>query len=133
MVIKLPSAPLALKLLDTFEEIFCDYHWFLRRDFRERLILLFSDPETQSKDRSWLSRVSLVFALGTTFIHEPRMPPGLGDSMAVPPEVPLPPGSDMFEQAVSLLNVSSEEPVTEDIEALNLMVGPQFLIIICCV
>jgi hypothetical protein len=40
-------------------------------------------------------------------------------------ETPTPPGSDLFEQAVALLNVSSEEPTTEDVEALNLMVSDQ--------
>ncbi|CAH0057385.1 unnamed protein product [Clonostachys solani] len=119
MVIKLPPQPLAVQLLNTFEEIFCDYHWFLRRDFRERVALIYSDPDNQLKDRCWLARASLVFALGTTFIHGPQ---GLtGNSSSRPSDVPLPPGSDMFEQAVALLNVSSEEPTTEDIEALNLM------------
>lgn len=122
MVIKLPPQPLAVQLLNTFEEIFCDYHWFLRRDFRERVALIYSDPDNQLKDRCWLARASLVFALGTTFIHGPQAL--TGNSPSRPSDVPLPPGSDMFEQAVALLNVSSEEPTTEDIEALNLMVGP---------
>ncbi|CAI6092668.1 unnamed protein product [Clonostachys chloroleuca] len=119
MVIKLPPQPLAVQLLNTFEEIFCDYHWFLRRDFRERVALIYSDPDNQLKDRCWLARASLVFALGTTFIHGPQAL--TGNSPSRPSDVPLPPGSDMFEQAVALLNVSSEEPTTEDIEALNLM------------
>ncbi|KAJ4252448.1 hypothetical protein NW762_011049 [Fusarium torreyae] len=44
-----------------------------------------------------------------------------GEPTAESSEAPAPPGSDLFEQAVSLLNVSSEEPTTEDVEALNLM------------
>lgn len=124
MFIKLPSAPLALKLLDTFEEIFCDYHWFLRRDFRDRVKLLFVDPEGQTKDRSWLSRASLVFALATTFIYETQS--SWSGSSVESADAPSPPGSDMFEQAVLLLNMASEEPTTEDIEALNLMVRPSF-------
>ncbi|EGU80893.1 hypothetical protein FOXB_08608 [Fusarium oxysporum f. sp. conglutinans Fo5176] len=111
-------APLAMKLLDTFEEIFCDHHWFLRRDFRERVQLLFTDPKTQSQDRSWLSRASLVFALATTFMYGSQPS---GEPTTEQFENPTPPGSDLFEQAVALLNVSSEEPTTEDVEALNLM------------
>ncbi|KAK7574996.1 hypothetical protein V3481_016961 [Fusarium oxysporum f. sp. vasinfectum] len=118
ILIKLPSAPLAMKLLDTFEEIFCDHHWFLRRDFRERVQLLFTDPKTQSQDRSWLSRASLVFALATTFMYGSQPS---GEPTTEQFENPTPPGSDLFEQAVALLNVSSEEPTTEDVEALNLM------------
>ncbi|QKD61700.2 uncharacterized protein FOBCDRAFT_245141 [Fusarium oxysporum Fo47] len=111
-------APLAMKLLDTFEEIFCDHHWFLRRDLRERVQLLFTDPKTQSQDRSWLSRASLVFALATTFMYGSQPS---GEPTTEQSENPAPPGSDLFEQAVALLNVSSEEPTTEDVEALNLM------------
>ncbi|TVY75135.1 putative transcriptional regulatory protein [Fusarium oxysporum f. sp. cubense] len=118
ILIKLPSASLAMKLLDTFEEIFCDHHWFLRRDFRERVQLLFTDPKTQSQDRSWLSRASLVFALATTFMYGSQPS---GELTTEQSENPTPPGSDLFEQAVALLNVSSEEPTTEDVEALNLM------------
>ncbi|RBA20713.1 hypothetical protein FPRO05_08160 [Fusarium proliferatum] len=118
ILIKLPSPPLAMKLLDTFEDIFCDHHWFLRRDFRERAQLLFSDPKTQSQDRSWLSRASLVFALATTFMYGSQPSGGVAAEQY---ETPTPPGSDLFEQAVALLNVSSEEPTTEDVEALNLM------------
>ena len=121
MSFRLPPRPYALHLLQVFEEGFCDYHWFLRRGFRDRVTLLFSNPESQSQDRSWLSRASLVFALATTFIYGSQ---GLeGESPGGTSEEPSPPGSDMFEQAVSLLNVSSEEPTTEDIEALNLMVS----------
>ncbi|KAH7151287.1 hypothetical protein DER46DRAFT_690172 [Fusarium sp. MPI-SDFR-AT-0072] len=109
-------APLAMKLLDTFEEIFCDHHWFLRRDVRERVQLLFTDPESQSQDRSWLSRASLVFALATTFRYGSQPEPTTEQS-----ETPTPPGSNLFEQAVALLNVSSEGPTTEDVESLNLM------------
>jgi len=111
-----------MKLLDTFEEIFCDHHWFLRRDFRERVQLLFTDPKTQSQDRSWLSRASLVFALATTFMYGSQPS---GEPTTEQFENPTPPGSDLFEQAVALLNVSSEEPTTEDVEALNLMVSGQ--------
>lgn len=111
-----------MKLLDIFEDIFCDHHWFLRRDFRERAQLLFSDPKTQSQDRSWLSRASLVFALATTFMYGSQPSGGVAAEQY---ETPTLPGSDLFEQAVALLNVSSEEPTTEDVEALNLMVRYQ--------
>ena len=128
MVIKLPPANLAMKLLDIFEEIFCDYHWFLRRDFRSRLALLYSDPTAQSRDRNWLCRASVVFALATTFLYGPTnsgdIEVGWKSELAATGDdnAALPPGSDMFEQGVLLLKITLEEPTTEDIEALNLMV-----------
>lgn len=130
--VKLPPRPYALRLLDIFEDIFCDYHWFLRRDFRDRLSLTYSRPSSQSGDRNWFCRVSVVLALAQTFVYSEISPsskverPGSGSasqgadgSRAL---TLLPPGSDLFEQAVLLFKMSSEEPILGDIEALNLMV-----------
>ncbi|KAJ3518913.1 hypothetical protein NM208_g14335 [Fusarium decemcellulare] len=127
--VKLPPKPYALHLLDIFEEIFCDYHWFLRRDFRERLCLTYSHPMSQSGDRNWFCRVSVVLALAQTFVYSeaPASPeadrPMSSSEGAESTKTTtlLPPGSDLFEQAVLLFKTSSEEPVLEDIEALNLM------------
>ncbi|KAM5345224.1 hypothetical protein ACJ41O_011086 [Fusarium nematophilum] len=127
--VKLPPKPYAIRLLDIFEEIFCDYHWFLRRDFRERLFLTYSHPISQSGDRNWFCRVSVVLALAQTFVYNevsttPELErPGSSSSPQEPARdsTILPPGSDLFEQAVLLFKTSSEEPVLEDIEALNLM------------
>lgn len=55
-----------------------------------------------------------------------------GEPATEPAETPTPPGSDLFEQAVALLNVSSEEPTTDDVEALNLMVSRQVQSLRCC-
>lgn len=66
--------------------------------------------------------MSVVLALAQTFVYSddalsPPMRQSGGDSALIPP------GSDLFEQAILLFHKSSEEPVAEDIEALNLMVG----------
>ncbi|KAJ4212558.1 hypothetical protein NW759_011595 [Fusarium solani] len=129
--VKLPPKPYALRLLDIFEDIFCDYHWFLRRDFRERLSLTYSHPISQSGDRNWFCRVSVVLALAQTFVYSEasnssegeRPTSGSGSQGADSSRTLtlLPPGSDLFEQAVLLFKISSEEPILEDIEALNLM------------
>ncbi|KAH7316983.1 hypothetical protein B0I35DRAFT_354350 [Stachybotrys elegans] len=128
VVVKLPSLPLALRLFDKFEEIFCDYHWFLRGDFRARLELLYSNPIAQAKDRNWLGRVSLVLALAATFCYGlndtsgVETSPSLGRGAGEDSEVLVPPGFALFEQGVMLVKRSLEEPTTEDVEALNLMV-----------
>ncbi|KAM6518616.1 hypothetical protein FSOLCH5_007379 [Fusarium solani] len=129
--VKLPPKPYALRLLDIFEDIFCDYHWFLRRDFRERLSLTYSHPISQSGDRNWFCRVSVVLALAQTFVYSgasnssegERPTSGSGSQGADSSRTLtlLPPGSDLFEQAVLLFKISSEEPILEEIEALNLM------------
>ncbi|KAM0435903.1 hypothetical protein ACHAPT_002795 [Fusarium lateritium] len=125
--VKLPPKPYALRLLDIFEDIFCDYHWFLRRDFRERLSLTYSHPISQSGDRNWFCRVSVVLALAQTFVYsevsspEAERPRSGSHSEGFRALTLLPPGSDLFEQAVLLFKTSSEEPILEDIEALNLM------------
>ncbi|KAI8242236.1 Proline utilization trans-activator [Colletotrichum sp. SAR 10_99] len=80
--LRLPPRPYAFHLLQAFEEGFSEYHWFLRKDFRDRLI---------------------------------------SESSETPQAPPPPPGSDYFEQGLMLLKMSSEEPVSEDVEALNLI------------
>ncbi|KAH6886938.1 hypothetical protein B0T10DRAFT_575332 [Thelonectria olida] len=123
--IKLPPKPYTFHLLDIFEEIFCDFHWFLRRNFRERLCLTYSDPNSQSGDRNWFCRVSVVLALAQGFKsgqdapspHEIQSSQGADGHHSST----LPAGSNFFEQAVLLFKTSSEQPVLGDIEALNLM------------
>ncbi|KAK7755570.1 hypothetical protein SLS62_002504 [Diatrype stigma] len=154
---KLPPRQYAFHLLSVFEEGFCDYHWFLRKRFRERLALTYASPSSQSRDRNWLCRVSVVLALAETWnrgrsflgaAEQPTaaLPPPLlgqqqfgklgggggeaaGDSGGppLPPDVPLnpqprlPPGSEFFEQGLLLLKLTLEEPIIEDVEALNLI------------
>ncbi|KAI4864022.1 fungal-specific transcription factor domain-containing protein [Hypoxylon rubiginosum] len=139
---KLPPRPYAFHLLDTFEEGFCEYHWHLRKDFRDRLGLTYSDPSSQAEDRNWLCRVSVVLALAETYY---RSKVGRSDydlrrdtsssrtdsmhfqaNLTVPStdegasDLP-PPGAEMFEQGLLLLKISPEEPTVEDVEVLNLI------------
>ena len=138
---KLPPQQYALHLLSVFEEGFCDYHWYLRKGFRERFLQTYASPNTQAQDRNWLCRVSVVLALAETWNRgrappeEPSLPlagqfvkpaadpqaAGLAD-MSLPSQPRLPPGSEFFEQGLFLLKLSLEEPVMEDVEALNLVV-----------
>ncbi len=123
-------------------EGFCEYHWFLRKRFCERLALTYASPSSQSRDRNWLCRVSVVLALAETWNRGRSLPggapspPSLGqygkpnnevtsDGLSDRPLTPqpsLPPGSEFFEQGLLLLKLSLEEPVIEDVEALNLIV-----------
>ncbi|TDZ30867.1 putative transcriptional regulatory protein [Colletotrichum spinosum] len=134
---RLPPRPYAFHLLQVFEEGFSEYHWFLRQKFRDRLMLTYSDPQSQSHDRNWLCRVSVVLALAESFHksregssiemklvgdkpdspHNAQSEPSSGSTHSTP----LPPGTDFFEQGLVLLKMSSEEPVPEDVEALNLI------------
>ena len=138
---KLPPQQYAFHLLSVFEEGFCDYHWYLRKGFHERLLRTYASPNTQAQDRNWLCRVSVVLALAETWNRgraapeESNIPLGgqfvkpatdpLGGGLADMPLAPqprLPPGSEFFEQGLLLLKLSLEEPVIEDVEALNLVV-----------
>ena len=130
-------------MLSVFEEGFCDYHWYLRKRFHERLIQTYASPNSQSWDRSWLCRVSVVLALAETWNRGRAAPdepsPPLAGQYVKPTADPLggglsgvqltsqprlPPGSEFFEQGLLLLKLSLEEPVIEDVEALNLVVSP---------
>ncbi|VUC38064.1 unnamed protein product [Clonostachys rosea] len=127
LTIKLPPMSLAIQLFERFEEAFCDYHWFMRRDFKEQLTTFYSNPHPQTSDRKWLCLASIVFALSFTVLSE-RDAHGPNTYVNVPIhethnswETLLPPGFGMFDQARKLLVTVSENPSTEDIEILNLM------------
>lgn len=143
--IKLPPRPYAFYLLQIFEEGYCDYHWFLRSKFRERLALTYSDPQSQASDRNWLCRVSVVLDLaeawnrgrgsfscretglggsGCTNVSDIEHGTTIHGASTFQEESPSsPPGSEFFEQCLLLLKLSLEEPTVEDVEALNLIVS----------
>ncbi|CAH0025191.1 unnamed protein product [Clonostachys rhizophaga] len=127
LTIKLPSMPLAIHLFEKFEEVFCDCHWFMRQDFREHLVIFYSNPHPQTSNRKWLCLASLVFALASTFMYEQDShDPNTCAKISTPGadvswETPLPPGFGLFEQARKVFITFSENPSTEDIEILNLM------------
>ena len=121
---KLPPQSHAFHLLDAFEEGFCDYHWYLRRRFHERLRLTYLHPASQSGDRNWYCRVSVVLALAQTWFYgrsplSEAAPQPASESM----DPPLPPGSEFFEQGLLLLKSASEEIVVEHVETCNLIVS----------
>ncbi|CAH0034094.1 unnamed protein product [Clonostachys rhizophaga] len=81
--------------------------------------------DTSAKDRVWLCTLLVVFALGESY------------NVGPPPEIRLgrvsdqdedqlvdsrrPPGTEFFEQAMSLLKISHEDPTIDQIMALNLI------------
>lgn len=131
--LNLPPYPYANHLLEEMEIYMGhDYHWLLRRRFKERMDMTYkTSGSPESRDRLWLCRLLIVFALGETFVsyHTPVI--HLGPTANQPygqdlqPEQPAattppPPGTTFFEQALVLLKLPFEEPSLEHIEILNL-------------
>ncbi|KAJ5101590.1 hypothetical protein NUU61_003812 [Penicillium alfredii] len=125
---KLPPYPYALILLDRFS-VFVghDWHWFRKRTFRRRLDLTYKDPRAKElKDRTWLCRLLIVFALGESYNSESAPEVRLlGDEddardALVDAKEGVVSGIEFFEQALTLLQVRFEDPSIDQIEALNL-------------
>ncbi|KAL1859188.1 hypothetical protein Plec18170_002303 [Paecilomyces lecythidis] len=125
---KLPPYPYALILLDRFS-VFVghDWHWFLKQTFRRRLDLTYKEPRAKElKDRTWLCRLLIVFALGESYNSESTPEVRLlGDEdetrdALVDDKEGAVSGIEFFEQALTLLQVRYEDPSIDQIEALNL-------------
>lgn len=127
ITLKLPPYPYAICLVDQFESYMgFEYHWFLRRTFRERLDATYTDPGSSlSRDRTWLCRLLVVLALGETY--NSRMTPQIelrDNSTALlsgPITIPPPPGVGFFEQAMSIFKTPCEDVTVDHVEALNLI------------
>lgn len=128
---KLPPYPYALVLLDQFDVFLGhDWHWFLRKTFRDRMELTYKRPSSsEATDRTWLCRLLVVFALGESFNlnQTPEIHFNLemhSNSRYQPSKTLMPPpGTEFFEQALALLNIRYEDPTLDQIEALNLIVS----------
>lgn len=108
-----------------------EYHWYLRQDFHTGLEDTYRCPDSsRARNRTWLSKVLAVLALGESFnSYEPP----LIDLSQTPDEAHSAqikdvrgsylPGVRFFEQALSLFKMPSEEPELEHVEALNLIVS----------
>lgn len=107
-----------------------DYHWYRKRDFCLQLENFYKDPKSQGVDRTWLSCLSIVLALGESYndnvspsffvderMHSAMQPPTLSCS-----QHDAPPGVELFEQGLLLFKPCYEEPTIGHIEALNLIV-----------
>ncbi|EPE07154.1 zinc c6 transcription factor [Ophiostoma piceae UAMH 11346] len=137
VTLRLPPRPYAVHLLDVFEEGFCDYHFILRNQFRQRLLLTYQDPRSQARDRIWLCRVSVVMALAEAWNsgrkegepstrQQSRSPEQNAKRVSFPEgsqptSTDLPPGAELFEQGLYLFRSPLEEANIEHIEALNLI------------
>ncbi|KAJ0419925.1 fungal-specific transcription factor domain-containing protein [Aspergillus carlsbadensis] len=123
---KLPPYPYALILFERFNTfVGHDWHWFRKETFRRRLDLTYRDPRAEElKDRIWLCRLLCVFALGESYTSESAPEVRLGDGdgggedMGIARRVP---GTEFFEQALTLLQVRHEDPSVDQVEALNLV------------
>lgn len=105
-----------------------DWHWFKRETFRRRLELTYKDSKARElTDRLWLCRLLVVFAQGETYNSELAPEIRLGDGtttdISTNSDNQVAPGTEFFEQALSLLNVCYEDPSIEQVEALNLVVS----------
>lgn len=105
-----------------------EYHWYLRKMFRMRLESTYSHPNIDaSKDRTWLCRLLVVFALGETY--NSRLAPSidLGEARSrqtnrqTSPADRPPPGVGFFNEAMALFRTPFEEATSDHVEALNLM------------
>ncbi|KAL1855821.1 hypothetical protein VTK73DRAFT_8463 [Phialemonium thermophilum] len=137
--LRLPPYPYAIHLLDEFEiYLGHDYHWFMRRRFKQRMERTYKSSDLpESRDRLWLCRLLIVFALGETYIKYPAPVIHLGSAAAAAatgadgstagrghddPALATPalPGTAFFEQALALLKLPCEETDLEHIEVINL-------------
>lgn len=87
-----------------------------------------SPSSAESKDRIWLCRLLVVFALGQSYSS--NIAPSISlvteeDEYGGPTDqrVTSPSGIEFFEQALLLLKLNYEEPVVEHVEVLNLIVS----------
>lgn len=133
MTLKLPPYPYVMHLVDQFEAYLgFEYHWYLRRSFRQRLEATYTNPQSgESRNRVWLCTFLVVLALGESF--DSKLPPAIevaddlnvhdhthGKTITSSSSLP---GAQFFDQAMSLWKVRYEEATIEDVEALNLIVS----------
>ena len=106
-----------------------EYHWYLRREFHSALERTYRSPDSeQSRNRTWLSKLLAVLALGESFnSYEPPLIDLTQDVHMTRREEDAKasylPGANFFEQALSLFKMPSEEPEIGHVEALNLIVS----------
>jgi proline utilization trans-activator len=89
----------------------------------------------ESRDRVWLCRLLVVFALGETYTTTPTpeiyLSPDRSQEACLDhgdtTKTTTTPGTEFFEQALMLLKIPFEEPTIEHIEALNLIVSTVFI------
>lgn len=126
--LRFPSYPHAIHLFEVFCSSFEEYHWFLRKSFRDRLESMYTNPSAQSKDRNWLCKLSVLLALAESLSTSYGDALQRGTSVQYNPHqrtsLSSPPGAELFDQGLQLLKISYEEPCIEQVEALNLIMSP---------
>lgn len=119
-----------------------DYHWFLHGTFRNQVEMLYQDPYcSYARDKIWLCRLLTTLAIGESYISDSPLvirfdgshnDTGNADSRGSAMDNSMkksmnPPGTELFEQALTLLHVPYEEPRIEHVEVLNLIVRETML------
>ena len=119
-----------------------DYHWFLHSTFRNQVEMLYQDPYcSYARDKIWLCRLLTTLAIGESYISDSPLvirfdgshnDTGNADSRGSAMDNSMeksmnPPGTELFEQALTLLHVPYEEPRIEHVEVLNLIVRETML------
>lgn len=107
-----------------------DYHWYRKRHFRLMVETFYKDPQSQCIDRTWLSCLSIVLALGESyndnispsFFVDERLQSTMQHATRSGSQNDAPPGIELFEQGLLLFKPCYEQPTIEQIEALNLIV-----------
>lgn len=135
-VVQLPPVLYAWQLLDQFEKyVGHDYHWHYKTTFRARLTSTYRDPSSSTaRDRIWLSHLLVVLALGASYGLGPNTHIQVGEGEVDASDasregldselvVGTPPGAELFEPALNLFKLPTEQPTIAHVEALNLIVG----------
>ncbi|KAL2417445.1 hypothetical protein ABEF91_006508 [Exophiala dermatitidis] len=132
ITIKLPPYPYAVQLVNQFETFLgYEYHWYMCNSFHAGLEMTYRSPHAVgSRDRIWLCKLLTVFALGESYNSFNAPSIELVDDARRNNEGELelarivsqsPPGVALFEQALVLFKIPSEEPTVAHVEALNLI------------
>ena len=130
--VHLPPISYTRILLERFDLIMGpDYHWFLRSTFQNAVKITYEQPHSvESKAQIWLCKFLAVLAIGESYLEPPPTIDLAFDKVSNNGNANetdndshrKPPGLELFEQALSLLHIPHEDPSTEHIEALNLLV-----------
>jgi proline utilization trans-activator len=107
-----PPLPYTVHLFELFCNSYQEYHWFLKRSFRDRIQSLYLCPKAESHDRNWLCKFSVFLALSETLsssfggvsnIHSSQQSNAPQEQSGASCS---PPGADLFEQGLQLSKVS---------------------------
>ncbi|KAL3478523.1 fungal-specific transcription factor domain-containing protein [Aspergillus californicus] len=121
---KLPPFPYAIHLLEQFTIYFGhDWHWFRLKSFRRQLENTYMMRDSiEAKNRIWLCKLLVVLALGESATAGQDSEHDIESDCSNPrSDQASPPGIDLFEQALRLLNIPYENALIDHVEVLNMI------------